>query len=629
MRTYYSLPALLLLLGLLGLASEASADQPTAQKAAPPVGDSLAADLGKDVVEAAHPSAKKVSLLEHKESSSNGRLVTSLKVTYHGKFTGVAYTANIRITIDPGKPPRVVDLVYKDDNKITANKKRLEGVRPDLEKRLKDASDAKPTARAPQADPAVDSDVAAIERELRAGKGSQEYVEKVAGRRIATWKRAAEGGSPGGQFLYGRALELGAGVTKDQKEALRWYRKAADAGFPLAQNVLGWCSAAGEGVPKDEKEAVRWYRKAADAGLPVAQHNLGLCFRNGGGVEKSGAEAVKWFRKAADQGYPDALYNLAEMYRYGEGAEKDPAQAAQHFRKAAEAGHAYSFFELAGCYVNGDGVAKDTGEAEKCYRRGAEAGDFDCQLELANWNLDGRSGKPEAGEALKFLKMAGAQATDAISKRKVEHAMVRAYKTSGIEQLDRGNKEEAARLLRDALKLAEKLDKEYPGRFYIEDALGGCYLDMARYHEEAREPDKAVTCYQKASDLGEMKATKRLAKLYEKGEGVPADPEKAKALRAKVDGFKMIRITVPCEVKATGRKIPLPIYIRDDFRGADPLESQELWYKDEEILFPANVKEALLRLLKIAKDNKVSYVDLCKYAFEKKEPAPPRKEEKP
>jgi TPR repeat protein len=312
------------------------------------------------------------------------------------------------------------------------------------------------------------------------------------------------------------------------------------------------------------------------------------------------------------------------MYLLGDGVEKDARQAAQLYRKAAEAGNAYSFFELGNCYSNGSGVDQDNVEAEICYRRGAEAGDFSCQCELADWHIDGRASKPDVGEALKLLEKAESQATGAIEKRKVQLARVGAYQKSGIEQLDRGNKEQAARLLRDALKLADKLDKEYPGRFYTENALSSSFLELARYHEEVRELAEAVKCYQKASDLGEIKATRRLATLYEKGQLVPIDPEKARALRSKADSFKMVRFTVPGEMKLNGRKLPIPIFVRDDYTGDDPLESQERWYKDEGIALPTGMKEAFAKLLKIARENNVSYTEVCKYAFAKEgiKPAP-------
>ena len=392
----------------------------------------------------------------------------------------------------------------------------------------------------------------------------------------------------------GVALQLGSGVAKDEQKALEWFRKAAEAGFPMAQNMLGLLSEDGTTVSKDLQEAMRWYRKAAEAGLGAAQLNLGTCYRVGTGTKIDRPEAVKWFRKAANGGYAAASFNLAQMYEFGEALEADARQAAQLYRQAAEAGHAYSYFELGLCYVNGTGVSDDKLEAETCFRRGAEAGDFECQCELAYWNVDGRAAKSDVDEALKLLKLAQAQAPNAIAKRKVEHALTMAYNKSGTEHLERGEKEKAGLLLRNALALAEKLDKEYAGRFYTEDALGGCFLALAKYHEAASELEKAVTHYQKASDMGKVPATQRLAEMYEKGQGVEADKEKARALHAIVDRFKMIRLMIPGEREGTGRKIPIQLFIRDDFRGDELLAPQERWNKYEVIMILSEVKESYI-----------------------------------
>ncbi len=97
----------------------------------------LAASLGKDVVEAAHPTAKNISLREHKETTKDGLLVLSITMGYEGKVTSRKYTAEITITIDTRKaPPRVMDVVYKDNNKLWAGKYRLATVDASLEKRL-------------------------------------------------------------------------------------------------------------------------------------------------------------------------------------------------------------------------------------------------------------------------------------------------------------------------------------------------------------------------------------------------------------------------------------------------------------------------------------------------------------
>ncbi len=47
---------------------------------------------------------------------------------------------------------------------------------------------------------------------------------------------------------------------------MRWYRKAADAGNIDAQYAIGYMYNLGYGVKKDYKEAVRWYQKAAAQG---------------------------------------------------------------------------------------------------------------------------------------------------------------------------------------------------------------------------------------------------------------------------------------------------------------------------------------------------------------------------
>ena len=59
----------------------------------------------------------------------------------------------------------------------------------------------------------------------------------------------------------------------------------------------------GLGVSKNYKEAVKWYRFAAEQGLTKAQYNLGLMYADGRGVSQDNQEAVKWYRLAADQGH--------------------------------------------------------------------------------------------------------------------------------------------------------------------------------------------------------------------------------------------------------------------------------------------------------------------------------------
>ena len=56
----------------------------------------------------------------------------------------------------------------------------------------------------------------------------------------------------------------------------KWYM-AAEQGNATAQLNLDCCYADDKGVTKDEREAVKWFRKAAEQGYAEAQFNLGCC----------------------------------------------------------------------------------------------------------------------------------------------------------------------------------------------------------------------------------------------------------------------------------------------------------------------------------------------------------------
>jgi hypothetical protein len=97
-------------LTLLGAASLVCWAGPTGAKK---VDEKLAETLGREVVQAAHPTAQNIALLDHKEATKDGRLVLSLKMKYYGKVTSAKYTANVTVILDPSKePPRVVDVNY-------------------------------------------------------------------------------------------------------------------------------------------------------------------------------------------------------------------------------------------------------------------------------------------------------------------------------------------------------------------------------------------------------------------------------------------------------------------------------------------------------------------------------------
>lgn len=104
-------------------------------------------------------------------------------------------------------------------------------------------SETRPLAAADTADVEADKQLQAdVDRLIelqKAGKDTADYDKKTAAKRMDAWRRAAERGSAVGQFLLGRALDIGTSVPKDEKAAVDWYRKSATQGYAPAQRNLG------------------------------------------------------------------------------------------------------------------------------------------------------------------------------------------------------------------------------------------------------------------------------------------------------------------------------------------------------------------------------------------------------
>jgi TPR repeat protein len=137
--------------------------------------------------------------------------------------------------------------------------------------------------------------------------------------------------------LYGLACCYyhGAGVVRDEVEALKWFRLAANQGLAVAQDNVGCFYARGKGgMAKDKVEALNWYHLAADQGHADAQYSVGYCYDNGkGGVAEDKVEALKWYRLAADQGHAIAQYHVGYFYDYGEGGvEEDKGEALEWYQ---------------------------------------------------------------------------------------------------------------------------------------------------------------------------------------------------------------------------------------------------------------------------------------------------------
>lgn len=117
----------------------------------------------------------------------------------------------------------------------------------------------------------------------------------------------------------------------DYATALRELRPLAEQGNAWAQYNLGVMYAEGAGVPKNDREAVKWYRRAAEQGDAKAQTNLGTMYAAGKGIPQDYVQAHLWFNLAAAQGVSVAGQNRDLVIGW-----MTPAQIAEAQRLARE-----------------------------------------------------------------------------------------------------------------------------------------------------------------------------------------------------------------------------------------------------------------------------------------------------
>lgn len=123
----------------------------------------------------------------------------------------------------------------------------------------------------------------------------------------------ARNGSAKAQVDYGRMLQLGDEVPKDDEEAVRLYELATKQGYADGQYWFANCLYYGIGVSQDYAKAYEYFRKAADQGHKEAQYYTGMCLKDGTGVLMDLQEARKFFNMAAQQGDVSSMRHLRTL----------------------------------------------------------------------------------------------------------------------------------------------------------------------------------------------------------------------------------------------------------------------------------------------------------------------------
>lgn len=158
----------------------------------------------------------------------------------------------------------------------------------------------------------------------------------------------AHAGDGRAQYMLGLMSYHGlAPVTKDLKEAARWFGLAARSGNADAQYALAQAYVLGDGVPVDKPKALEWLGRAAQSGQTAAIMSLARLYDEGIEIPQDRAAATAWVRKAAELGDVRALVMLGERLSEGVGVPADPRAGEAAIRRAASLGEPLALLKLA------------------------------------------------------------------------------------------------------------------------------------------------------------------------------------------------------------------------------------------------------------------------------------------
>lgn len=359
------------------------------------------------------------------------------------------------------------------------------------------------------------------------------------GRKFA--QSAAKSGHPEGTYLYATMLLTGLGGADDAHQAFGMYNRAAAANQVASQANLAWMHLNGFGTPADYQKGLLLAHHAATTGnngsaqfllalvhasgqgvdrdLPAAQHWASLAADNGHqeaklllalltmGTQSNelSGEALAWLEDAAAKESISAIETLAWLNLHGVGMPQDVASAVQWYNRAALLGHSPSLLALGEIYEAGElNKAPNYSQAHAHYARAADRGSAEAMTRLGLLYSDGKGVSRDDREALRWFRQA---------ERNGDAAAVTQIAIMHLK--GRGVVKDEQRALECFQRAAEAADHD--AEVYLGDAYMYGKLGLQIDHELAAE------WFARAAEAGHPAAQSHLARMYQRGIGVPRD----------------------------------------------------------------------------------------------------------
>jgi TPR repeat protein len=310
-------------------------------------------------------------------------------------------------------------------------------------------------------------------------------------------------------YFLGVCYSEGLAVTKNSKEAIKYYKISAKSGYVPSQAYLGYCLYNGIGIIKNQMEAVKWYRLASNQGYAPSQTNLGICYEYGieGCLEKDVTKAIELYQRAAEQNDATALFNLGHCYELGIGVIVDIKKAIEYYQASSNLDHIAAHNALAYYYSIGYSsyLSQNIIKSYCLYKIAADKGYAESQCKLGLIYEKGIGIEKNLNEAIRYYRLSANQGNIAA----IYYLGYCYFNGLGIKQD-----------YHIAVKLYNK--SAIKGYAAAQNNLGFCYFVGIGIKKNYFE---AIRWYTSSAEQGYAAAQFNLGYCYEQGFGVPVNKQ--------------------------------------------------------------------------------------------------------
>ena len=311
-------------------------------------------------------------------------------------------------------------------------------------------------------------------------------------------------------------------TSSDEAEKFKWYKLSGELDEPglnkqdsIKQTAINY--ACGRGTEKNLAEAEKWLAKLDEQDVASAKIKI---------AELTGENS--WLEQAATTS-PVAMVKMAESFV----AKNDFENALMFYQKASDAGDAESTSLVGDMYYIGEGnIPQDYAKALKYYEQAAECGYNMAAVKLALMYYKGLGTERNFEKAYQILRRVVKSREKFFGVYRF-NSVAKFYLAKMLEKGEGCRKNAEMSFIWYKRAAAIERMSEYETCGSVPEAM---YKIADKYFMEQNfEKAAEIYEYQGVAEMPyNLEAAKKLMWMYELGEGVPTDKEKAAEWRKKI-----------------------------------------------------------------------------------------------